>query len=426
MKCSKCGAELAEGAKFCSSCGSETESQATYTAQPQVNDESQYAPIKGELPTQNFDGDKNEEKAYSNNTKSKFAVWWGKLNLYDRVSAISIVIFALMFLRALFAGRPFACIIAIMSVALTAVALLMRKKVIKAPNEWLHIVALVLAFVLTVPYFGAVRTKHKSSGSNTNATVDSFVTESTNDESDKTEPLTDEPSSTTEPPTTKATTEPTTTEGASEIVMTMSEKDFEGMDCKKAEKLFRKMGFTSFEYNIVKTDEKSEADKILFVKITEGIIGSDDFVEGDTFDTEAIVKFKYYEYEAPKPVYYSTNDYATARKGKSGVFSYKNKGGSYDIYWIVDFDDGYVYWFTEGNGDSTCDKVKIVSGDLNDRITVTWHDGGTKWSWRLHFKYKNSPTTLVVNDHNGVAIEFSATDLEDALAVRDTKKIIKY
>ncbi len=127
--------------------------------------------------------------------------------------------------------------------------------------------------------------------------------------------------------------------------------------------------------------------------------------------------------EKPKAVYYSTNDYETAKKGNTGTFSYKNKSGSYDIYWIIDFDAGYIYNFTEGNGDTNCDKVKIAAGDLNDRITATWHDGGDQWSWYLHFKYKNHPEALVVNDHNGFATEFTTTDLDDALSVRNTKII---
>lgn len=128
----------------------------------------------------------------------------------------------------------------------------------------------------------------------------------------------------------------------------------------------------------------------------------------------------------PSPVSYSTNDYETAKKGDSGVFSYKNKSGSYDIYWIINFDDGYVYWFTEGNGDSTCDKVKIVSGTLNDKIKVTWHDGGEEWSWHLHFKYVNNPVTLIVNDHNGFTNEFTTTDLDGAIELCNTKTIVEY
>lgn len=129
------------------------------------------------------------------------------------------------------------------------------------------------------------------------------------------------------------------------------------------------------------------------------------------------------QYTKPEAVYYSTNDYETAKKGNVGVFSYKNLSGSYDIYWIIDFTEGYIYNFTEGSGDDFCDKVKIVSGNLNNRITATWHDGTDKWSWYLHFKYVNHPETLVVTDHNGFDIEFTATDLDRALSVRDTKNI---
>jgi len=214
-----------------------------------------------------------------------------------------------------------------------------------------------------------------------------------------------------------------------EITLTMSEDDFKGMNYKDAEKKFREMGFTNFKYKTVDTENEASADTICYIEITEFIFGDSDFAKGDKFDVDSTVTFYSYKYEEPEkpsPVFYSTNDYETAKKGNTGVFSYKNKKGSYDIYWIIDFDAGYVYFFTEGNGEDTCDKVKIAAGDLNDRITATWHDGGDQWSWYLHFKYKNHPETLVVNDHNGLATEFTTTDLDDALSVRNTKRIKEY
>lgn len=126
------------------------------------------------------------------------------------------------------------------------------------------------------------------------------------------------------------------------------------------------------------------------------------------------------------PVFYSTNDYETAKKGNTGVFSYSNKGNSYDVYWIINFDEGYVDYFTDGNGESTCDRVKIESGDLNDKMTVTWNIDGDKESWYLHFKYKEHPETLIVNDHTGTSIKFSTTDLDEAISIRDTKTIKEY
>lgn len=214
-----------------------------------------------------------------------------------------------------------------------------------------------------------------------------------------------------------------------EITITISEEDFKGMNYKDAEKKFREMGFTKFEYKTVDTENKSSANTISYIEITEFLFGDSDFVKGDKFDIDSTVTFYSYKYKEPakpSPVFYSTNDYETAKKGNTGVFSYKNKSGSYDIYWIIDFDAGYVYFFTDGNGENTCDKVKIAAGDLNDRITATWHDGGDQWSWYLHFKYQNHPETLVVNDHNGFATEFTTTDLDDALSVRNTKTIKEY
>ncbi len=120
---------------------------------------------------------------------------------------------------------------------------------------------------------------------------------------------------------------------------------------------------------------------------------------------------------------YSTNNYETAKKGNTGVFSYKNNGPQYDIYWIIDFDEGYTYYFTEGNGEETCDKLKIESGDLNDRITVTWHVGEDEWTEYIHFKYTNTPTTLIHVDNDGFETKFSTTDLEKALKIRDAKEI---
>ena len=93
--------------------------------------------------------------------------------------------------------------------------------------------------------------------------------------------------------------------------------------------------------------------------------------------------------EKPSPVFYSTNDYETAKKGNTGVFAYVDSGKLYDIYYIVDFDEGYVYYFTDGNGESFCDRLKIESGDLNSKIIITYHDGGTQWSYKFHFKYAN-------------------------------------
>lgn len=228
--------------------------------------------------------------------------------------------------------------------------------------------------------------------------------------------------------------------GEGEAAVPAASYEFKYDNYADVQKELEDAGFTNITTSILYDifwgwTEEGEVDSV-------SIDGKTDFEEGEVFSKDAPIVITYHmkeeddptkesnsnasESEETRPVFYSTNDYETAKKGNTGVFSYKNKSGSYDIYWIIDFEEGYVYWFTEGNGESTCDRVKIVSGDLNDRITVTWHDGGDQWSWYLHFKYVNHPETLVINDHNGFATEFTTTDLDDALALRATKSIKDY
>lgn len=214
-----------------------------------------------------------------------------------------------------------------------------------------------------------------------------------------------------------------------EITLTMGEDDFKGMNYQEAEQFFREMGFTNFEYRTVNTETESAEDTICYIEITEWFIGDSDFVKGDKFDADSTVTFFSYEYEAPtapSPVFYSTNDYETAKNGNTGVFSYRDRGSSYDIYWIIDFDEEYVYYFTDGNGESSCDRLKIDSGTLNDKVTITYHDGGDTWSYKLHFKYVDHPETLIMVDQNGFDWEYSTTDLDDALNLRATKNIKDY
>lgn len=125
-------------------------------------------------------------------------------------------------------------------------------------------------------------------------------------------------------------------------------------------------------------------------------------------------------------VYYSTNDKESVRDGNTGVYSYKSRGGSYDIYYVIDFDEGFVYRFCEGNSDSTCDRNKIESGDLNSVLIITYHDGGTEWSYGLCFNWRRAPDHLILQDEDGFKYDFYPTDLDNALALRANKTIIDY
>lgn len=125
-------------------------------------------------------------------------------------------------------------------------------------------------------------------------------------------------------------------------------------------------------------------------------------------------------------LYYTTNSLDIAKKGNAGVFSYQRSGSNYDCYWIIDFDEGYAFFFTYGNGNGTCDRVRIDGGDLNTHITVTYHDGDSTWQYGLCFKWANQPDRLIQTEPDGTQYEFVATDLSDALKIRDTMVIVDY
>ena len=124
--------------------------------------------------------------------------------------------------------------------------------------------------------------------------------------------------------------------------------------------------------------------------------------------------------------FYSTNTKEEAKKGNSGVYAYKSREGQYSNYWIIDFDEGYVYFFSEGNGDDSCDRVKIVSGDLNNIMKITYHEEDTSWDYFLGFRMQNYPDLLTVIDNDGFDYQYGVTDLEKALKLKENKRIIDY
>lgn len=128
--------------------------------------------------------------------------------------------------------------------------------------------------------------------------------------------------------------------------------------------------------------------------------------------------------ESESSVYYSTNDSETAKQGNSGVYAYCGDVNP-DQYYIIDFEEGFVYCFLDDESGS-CDRIKIDSGNLNDVLIFTYHDGDSSWSNSLHFKWKNQPTHLILQDDDGFEWDFYPTNLESALKIRDEKKIIDY
>lgn len=243
--------------------------------------------------------------------------------------------------------------------------------------------------------------------------------ENTGSDSEVIESVLTEPS-TTEPPTTEPpATENTVTEPAL-IVMELDSAAYVGRNPQDVEKELKDVGFENVKLVESVTTDTSKTDGT----IDSVTIASASFSKGDSFEQDAEVIITYLKVEPAGPVFYSVTDYETVKRGDTGVFSYCHSSGAYDVYWVIDFDDGYVYWFADSKSEEVCDKVRIVSGTLNDRVTITWDDNGDRYSWYLYFQSMNQPEMLVIEDHNGVSLEHVPTDLENALRLRDTKKVV--
>ena len=127
-----------------------------------------------------------------------------------------------------------------------------------------------------------------------------------------------------------------------------------------------------------------------------------------------------------KSVYYSSNNEDEVNNGNSGIYAYKSRGTSYENYRIINFDEGCVYSFLHGDGNTDCDRLKIDSGTLNDVVIYTYHMDGAEWSYGIHFKYKSSPSKVIEEDNDGFEYEFLPADLNDALRYLSQKTIHDY
>ncbi len=139
---------MSDDTKFCSYCGNKINAA---TPPPTEEDSISFDTSHPETVWSN--GDKvDTPKPLADKIKDKASDKWRNLSTYGKITTVAMSAFVLLCLVALLFGKTAAAIIAILQIVLTVAAVLMKKQVIKVPQKWLHIVALVLAVILLVPY----------------------------------------------------------------------------------------------------------------------------------------------------------------------------------------------------------------------------------------------------------------------------------
>ena len=236
--------------------------------------------------------------------------------------------------------------------------------------------------------------------------------------------------------------------GENQIRINFTRSDYFGRDHQEVVDELKSIGFTNITeqplYDIeLGITEEGSADYV-------SINGSTDYQKGDIFNKDAAVIVPYHlkaEDDPNKPketadtseaaaeeqadegtesgedaqqtkntIFNSTNDADTAKLGNSGKFSYIKKGPQYDLYYLIDFDEGVVYNFHYENGYVDGTVYTIGSGDLNSGLEAIYNDG--EFTFYLHFHYENNPAALI-ELLDGEETKFDAASIDDTLKIKE-------
>ena len=236
--------------------------------------------------------------------------------------------------------------------------------------------------------------------------------------------------------------------GENQIRINFESFDYYGKDYKEVVDELKAIGFTNITeqplYDIeLGITKEGSADYV-------SINGSTDYQKGDIFNKDVAVIVPYHlkaEDDPNKPketadtseaaaeeqadegtesgedaqqtkntIFNSTNDADTAKLGNSGKFSYIKKGPQYDLYYLIDFDEGVVYNFHYENGYVDGTVYTIGSGDLNSGLEAIYNDG--EFTFYLHFHYENNPAALI-ELLDGEETKFDAASIDDTLKIKE-------
>ena len=273
IKCSKCGAELSDGTKFCSYCGNKIEVPTPPPIEEYeedvVSETPQREPVKETVEKSTV------PKTLGNKIKAKGAEIWSQLSLYGKVATVATGVFVLLALVGFLAGKNAAGIIAILQIALVVVSILMHKGVIKLEpkKDWLKYLVLGVAILLTVLNIMSYSWGQGSKPNNDDVTYQPTVSDTDTNTSD-------------------LPTEPIITTASTPIAAT----DCVGKDYSSIKSDFSSAGFTNIKVEKVEDLKGSESDKLNTVE-SISVNGNAEFTQEQEFKKTDEVVIRYHAYE---------------------------------------------------------------------------------------------------------------------------------
>lgn len=425
--CRECGAELEPNAKFCSTCGAKVLTEEDIIREGIV-DVPPYDDGEDERRVQVVNVP-HDEKPAKLGIKETIHNWWDRLDWITKACTIAGLFFLFALMIAWIAHKPLALIASVIQIVLVGVTCGIHLDIIKTDKRWLSWVLPVIVLLIASAYVEDFKPKNDAIP-DSDITVETTVWE------------------TTTPETTEIVETTEYVLADDEVRIDFSKYDLMVENYEDVTYRLSNLGFTNISYRIqydIVWGITKEGE-VAYVSIA----GTTDYHSGDIFKKEDPVVITYHmktdkypsretvaetttEKEraseattAPtksKTVFYSTNTEDTVKNGNSGVYAYKSKGGDYEEYWIIDFDDGYLYCFDNKSDNSSCSRFKIDSGDLNSHVSFTYHFPNENYEMAAHFKWAKQPDHLVIYVSDELQYDYYYTNLSDALEIRNRKTI---
>ena len=122
---------------------------------------------------------------------------------------------------------------------------------------------------------------------------------------------------------------------------------------------------------------------------------------------------------------FTNNDELKALEGNAGMYAYaiSEKSGE-KAYYVFDFDKGYVYYFTDKEGEESYSRYLIESGNLKDGAVCKVYNPTDTVTWNVRFRGTENINEIEVLTSLGEKNWVQRSNLNKALALMNGKYLL--